>query len=165
MIALKGDLNFGSYVTSRIHLEYATCVCAPYETKYINQLEMVQRRAARFVCNNYTQQASVTNMMSELGWDSLEHRRQATRLTLMKQIQEGASAIPTSLTPPAVTRSRRSTISNNQQLQQTSCKTDAFKYSFFPRTSKDWNGLPDSIVNIKSLDTFKTQALKYVRQN
>ena len=57
---------------------------------------MVQRRAARFVCNNYTQQASVTNMMSELGWDSLEHRRQATRLTLMKQIQEGASAIPTS---------------------------------------------------------------------
>ena len=40
-----------------------------------------------------------------LGWDSLEHRRQATRLTLMKQIQEGASAIPTctSLTPPAVT--------------------------------------------------------------
>ena len=149
----------------RPHLEYATCVCAPYETKYINQLEMVQRRAARFVCNNYTQQASVTNMMSELGWDSLEHRRQATRLTLMKQIQEGASAIPTSLTPPAVTRSRRSTISNNQQLQQTFCKTDAFKYSFFPRTSKDWNGLPDSIVNIKSLDTFKTQALKYVRQN
>ena len=37
--------------------------------------------------------------MSELGWDSLEHRRQATRLTLMKQVQEGASAIPTSLTP------------------------------------------------------------------
>ena len=40
---------------------------------------------------------------------------------------------------------------------------EKIKYEQSP--SRDWNGLPDSIVNIKSLDTFKTQALKYVRQN
>ena len=47
---------------------------------------MVQRRAARFVCNNYNQQASVTEMINELGWDLLEHRRTVLRLALMKQI-------------------------------------------------------------------------------
>ena len=116
----------------RPHLEYAICVCAPYETKYIiNQLEMVQCRVARFVCNNYNQQASVTEMINELGWDLLEHRRTVARLALMKQIQDGHSAIPSTLTPPAVSRSRRTSISNNRQLQQTYCRTDAFKYSFF----------------------------------
>ena len=94
---------------------------------------MVQRRAARFVCNNYNQQASVTDMINELGWDLLEHRRTVARIALMKQIQDGLSAIPSTLTPPAVARSPRSTISNNQQLQQTFCRTNAFKYSFFPK--------------------------------
>lgn len=51
----------------RLHLEYAICVCTPYETKYINQLEMVQRRAARFDCNNYNKQASVTDMINDWG--------------------------------------------------------------------------------------------------
>ena len=36
---------------------------------------MVQRRAARYVCNNYIQMASVTGMLQKLGWRSLEQRR------------------------------------------------------------------------------------------
>ena len=31
-------------------LEYASSICDPYETKHVNQLEIVQRRAARLVC-------------------------------------------------------------------------------------------------------------------
>ena len=57
----------------RPNLEYASSVCDPHESKYINKLEMIQRKAARFVCNNYDRHASVTNMLNDLGWDTLEH--------------------------------------------------------------------------------------------
>ena len=41
---------------------------------------MVQRRVARFVCNNYNQRAIVTDMLRDLDWDSLEHRREVARV-------------------------------------------------------------------------------------
>ena len=34
---------------------------------------MVQRCAARYACNNYTRDASVTTMLDQLGWRSLLH--------------------------------------------------------------------------------------------
>lgn len=147
----------------RPHLEYAASVYDPYEAKYIKQLEMVQRRAARFVNNNYNQRASVTDMLRDLNWDSLEHRREVARLALMKQIQSGQSAIPKTLTPLAVTRSRRSSTSNSQHLKQTYCRTDFFKFSYFPRTCKDWNKLPDSVINTGSIDSFRSHALQFLK--
>ena len=33
---------------------------------------------------------------------------------------------------------------------------DIFKYSYFPRTMKEWNSLPSDIVSAKSLDIFKS---------
>ena len=42
---------------------------------------MVQRRAAIFV--NYRSTTSVTTLVGELGWNTLEHCRQTSRLTAM----------------------------------------------------------------------------------
>jgi len=50
---------------------------------------MVQRRAARFLCNNYSREASVTAMLDELGWRSLKQRRTDQRLIML---YSGASA-------------------------------------------------------------------------
>ena len=147
----------------RPHLEYAACVYDPYEKKYINQLETVQRRAARFACNDYNQYSSVSGMIKDLGWDLLEHRREVARLTLMRQIQCNQSAIPKSLAPPAISRSRRSTKSNNQQLKQIFCRTDSYKFSFFPRTSKDWNQLPNEIISLGSEEAFKSRTLQFLK--
>ena len=44
---------------------------------------MVQRRAARFVLKRYPNTSSVTDMISQLGWESLQIRRSKTRLILM----------------------------------------------------------------------------------
>ena len=38
-------------------------------------LEKIHRRAARFVCNNYSKYDSVTDMLTLLNWASLEQRR------------------------------------------------------------------------------------------
>ena len=50
-------------------MEYASCVWDPYTNTNIKKLEMVQRRAARFVKGDYDRTSSVTAMLDELGWD------------------------------------------------------------------------------------------------
>ena len=45
----------------RPHLEYAAAVTDPHQTKYIQMLDKVQRRAARFVVNDYRRRSSVTD--------------------------------------------------------------------------------------------------------
>ena len=56
-------------------LEYSSIVWDPYSKQTVNELEMVQRRAARFVVGNYSYHASPTAMIKELGWQSLVERR------------------------------------------------------------------------------------------
>jgi len=56
-------------------LEYACAAWDPYLQKDINSLERVQRKAARFCTNGYQPTASVTDMIRELGWQTLEQRR------------------------------------------------------------------------------------------
>ena len=54
----------------------------PYTQKKIQSVDKVQRRAARFVkkCNQHTP-GTVTSLLEELNWPSLEQRRKQTRLT------------------------------------------------------------------------------------
>ena len=49
-------------------------------------MESLQRNVARFCTQNYQQTASVTDMIKELGWDSLESRRKKARLNLMYKL-------------------------------------------------------------------------------
>ena len=53
---------------------YVCTVWSPYHQQNVVKLEMVQRRAARFVTNNYNRIASVTEMLHRLQWDTLEAR-------------------------------------------------------------------------------------------
>ena len=48
-------------------IEYASTIWDPFTQGNQNEIEMVQRRAARFACNNYRREASVTTMRDELG--------------------------------------------------------------------------------------------------
>jgi hypothetical protein len=45
--------------------------------------------------------------------------------------------------------------SNSQSLKITCIKKNVHKNSFFPRTSRDWNHLPENIVSAPSVDAFK----------
>jgi hypothetical protein len=54
-----------------------------------NRIEMVQHRAARYVVNRYHNTSSVTSMLKDLKWSTLEERRQRVRLVLMYKIVNG----------------------------------------------------------------------------
>ena len=61
-------LAYNSLVRTRV--EYGSVVWSPYTKENKAKIEMVQRRAARWVSNDYSTYSSVTEMMSNLGWRS-----------------------------------------------------------------------------------------------
>ena len=49
-------------------IEYACTVWAPNSAQDINRIEMIQRRAARFVYHNCYPTASVSSMHAQITW-------------------------------------------------------------------------------------------------
>jgi len=70
-------------------MEYCSSVWDPYEKEDVATQEKVQRRAARFVKSDYKRESSVTQMICDLGWQSLEACRAVSRLSLMYKIAHG----------------------------------------------------------------------------
>ena len=63
-------------------VEYSATVWDAYVSKNIQQVEMIQRRAARWVLGG-DRLDSVTDMLSSLKWRSLELRRSDARLCML----------------------------------------------------------------------------------
>lgn len=136
-------------------MDYSCTVWDPYLQKDINKIESVQRRAARFVKNDYSCKSSVTDMMNSLGWKPLAHRRREQRLVFLYKILNDLVALPTdTLDLSYNTRVQRRT--NSKPLKLVTCQTDIFKNSFIPKTVKDWNSLPETCVNAKTVLEFKS---------
>ena len=47
-------------------LEYASAVWDPHTKDKVNQIEIVQRRSARWTCSNFDRNASLTEMLNNL---------------------------------------------------------------------------------------------------
>jgi len=77
-------------------LEYSSATWDPYTKEQINKIEMVQKRSARFVFNDFTSRTpgTVTKMLQTLEWDSLEDRRKIRRLTILQQARLGHLSLP-----------------------------------------------------------------------
>ena len=58
-------------------LEYASTVWSPYTKSGIAKLEMVQWKPARYVFNDFSSYSSVSYMLLQLHWQSLEERTNA----------------------------------------------------------------------------------------
>ena len=73
----------------RSALEYSYSVWHPHKKSNEDKIEKVQRRAARFVSNNFRRKASVSEMLRDLRWQSFDGRRQDQRLVLFYKIING----------------------------------------------------------------------------
>lgn len=78
----------------RPHVEYALSVWSPYTKQNIDEIEMKQRRAARWVTNDFCPYSSETDMIGKLGWRSLELRHYNARVSMFYKIDHGFVAIP-----------------------------------------------------------------------
>ena len=80
-------------------IDYAASERDPHTTSCIQQLEAVQRRAARFVKGDYHTTRSTAQLIQDLNWPPLQQRRQNAKLVMMYRITYGLVDIPASLHP------------------------------------------------------------------
>ena len=118
--------------------------------------EQVQRRAARFVANDYHTTSSDSKMLQKLEWPTLEERRRETRLVMLRKIinRELEMKITLEGIRPAPTRQRRG---RNKQLEIHFCNKDLRQNAFLPRTIREWNGLSRETVDAPSAASYKNK--------
>ena len=70
----------------RSYLDYCCTIWSPYQQDPKHQVEMVQRRAPRFVTKRYRNTSSVTDMLKHLEWETMETRRSKLQLIVLFKI-------------------------------------------------------------------------------
>jgi len=136
-------------------VEYASSVWDPHTSKNITQLEAVQKRAARFIVNDYKSKdpGCVTNMLKELTLEELSLRRKIRRLCIFQKGRQGHLSLPIGNLLQPVQRLTRHLHHNAYTVIST--HKDCYKHSYVPRTIIDWNQLPEPITNITEPEAFK----------
>ena len=85
--------QLGETCVSPFSIPGSNTVWDPHTRTQINQIEKVQRRAARYVTNQYRNTSSVTDMLQHFNWPSLEIRRTRVRLIMFCKIIHHVVAI------------------------------------------------------------------------
>ena len=100
---------------------------------------------------------TVTSLLEELKWPSLEQRRKQPRLTNLYMIENGTLAVVI----PNYFRQKKRQTRNYHPLKfvNAGCRTNIYKYSFFSRTVKEWNELPEAIIAAANTEAFKLASL------
>ena len=157
----------------RSTLEYGSTVWDPHLQKDIEKLEKIQRRAARFICKDYhsRDKGSMTKNLQDLELQTLQNRRKENRLCFLFKINNGlVPAIqPENYLKPIINKrkikaknfddyqsdnfvTRQQNLHNNC-FQIPNSKTDAYRYSYFPRIISEWNQLEST--SATNVETFR----------
>ena len=141
--------------TSKVRsvLGCASTVWAPHTAENKKKLEAVQKKAARFVNNNYNWQADSDAMVQQLQWLTLERRRTHARLALLYRFAHGLAFLP----PGILTLMQRE---GPRPKFFRPGGGAPFCTTFVPATIPVWNRLPTSVVEAPSLDAFKQRFAK-----
>ena len=114
---------------------------------------MVQRKAARFVFNDYSRHSSVTDMLNQLNWQSLEKQRDDLTFLMFYKIINQYLDVPCD---HILQKPFNFTRSGNRKFLHLPSRIDSFKHSFLPRAIRLWNHLPDHIAKPDvNIDSFK----------
>ena len=105
---------------------------------------MVQRRAARYVFNDYPRFSHVTPMQQQLRWRSLMQRRADIRLVFFYKCLHGLVAID--LTKDLIPQTRETRGNHSQSYICPSDTRNYVNYCLLPRTIVQWNKLPETVV-------------------
>ena len=137
----------------RPKLEYACAIWDPHSKTHIENLEKVQKRAARFITGNYKMESGAHRFnLDLLGWPKLEERRLQTRLILFQKARLNLIDIPTDhlACKSRPTRQGGGGLTYHREFS----KIDSHIFSFFPRTSQIWNNLPPELKSCTNIDKF-----------
>ena len=140
----------------RPQLEYACAVWDPHHQTHIDDIEKVQKRAARFVTNNYKMESGNSEFnLNELEWPKLEERRIEIKLNLLQKARLKLVDIPTDHLKLRQTRTRQG--GGGPVYDKPFSTIDAHIYSFFPQTTSLWNNVPLKVRTSEDLSFFSKE--------
>ena len=85
---------------------------------------------------------SMTDILGQLKWESLKKRRKDSRLILLYKCLNGKARIAMD---DLIHKTKHCRNQHFLSFQIPPVSKDAYKYSFFPQTIRDWNNLPESL--------------------
>lgn len=136
-------------------LEYGDVIwdnCLQYEKQ---EIEKIQLEAAR-IATGTTKLVSINALYKEVGWETLEQRRQTHKLTLFfKMFSHLTPLYLSSLIPPSVSDMSRYNLRNSDHLQTIDSRTNLYYHSFLPSTVRAWNNLPSEVKEFQTANSFK----------
>ena len=148
----------------RPQLEYCSTVWGPMlrtgaaESVMEKRLESVQSRAARWVLNVFGRTASLTELLSFLGWESLASRRKVDRLCVMYKILNKLVAVPSNY----ICKKLDSNIRGGRNFHDLSLVVpqtclNVRKGSFFVRTCSEWNNVKIEHLLVSDAKKFRAE--------
>lgn len=149
------DVKKTLYVTLvRSKLEYAASVWDPQQAYLAQEIESLQSRAVRFIFNDFSRLSSVTSMRNSLALPTLAVRRKAARLYLFHKIfyQNTVLRDEMRITESSYTSAR---LDHSVKVAVPRSRTGLHAESFLPKTSREWNSLPDNIAIVRNHDIFR----------
>ena len=138
-------------VKSLAYFTYVRPVWSPFTQSNIDKIEKVQRKAARFVFNDYYRYSSITNMLNCLKWESLEHRRTKSTIIMFYKIINNIVSVDIS---NYLHRSFTRTRGHQMRFMTIPAKRNTYYHSFLPTAIRLWNSLSEETVNSPNLHSF-----------
>ena len=144
----------------RPHLEYGQSIWSPHLRKHINALEAVQIRATKQVDN--LSNMAYPERLKKLNLPTLAYRRlRGDLIEMFKHVNIYDSEI----LPSVFQRRSRPSRKHGCQLYERTAK-DGFRgvqlNSFYYRVPKVWNNLPSSVIEAKTINSFKNRLDDYL---
>ena len=150
-----------SYV--RPLIEYSDSVWDNCSTESKNQQELIHIEAAR-VINGATKLCSIEKLFADLGWESLQKRRNKQKLFIFYKILHGiAQTYLLDIVPPLIQDTTTYNLRNAGNIQNYRVHTNLFSNSFFHSTVRAWNDLPNDIQDAPSVGSFKYKINKNLK--
>ena len=131
-------------------LEYCAPVWNPYKIKQIKTLESVQRRATRLV--KEVKNKSYTERLLSLDLPTLSYRRRRGDMITTFKILHGMIDTDRKI---FFERSTSATRGHNLKLFKFASSSSLRKNYFSNRVINEWNNLPATVVNAKSVSEFE----------
>ncbi|MEW8544385.1 MAG: reverse transcriptase family protein [Candidatus Thiodiazotropha sp.] len=136
-------------------LEYSDSVWDNCSSEAKKQLDAIHIEAARII-TGATKLCSINKLFIDIGWDSLQNRRNKHKLVIFYKIMNGlAPDYLSDCVPPLVQDTTTYNLRNSNDIQSLHANTNLFYNSFFPSTIRAWNTLPDDIKQATSVAAFK----------
>ena len=128
------------YIDNIIHMYNLVCRCNVYfKSKH----------------GDYSRESSVTSILKELKWPTLQQRRTNTKMVMMYRIVHHLIAIPSQMyLTPATTRT---TSDHDQKSQIPFLRIQSHQNTYLPSAIRTWNNLTAVLVSVPIREAFKVE--------